>query len=67
MDNTNKLTENTDLADKDLETIIRTAAADSGKKGLFNNSAQVWNHSFFWQCMKPGGGGKPDGNLFPQF
>lgn len=63
VDNTNKLIEQTELASKDLETIIRIAAADPGKKGLFNNSAQVWNHSFFWQCMKPGGGGKPAGRI----
>jgi Fe-Mn family superoxide dismutase len=31
--------------------------------GLFNNAAQVWNHTFFWHCMKPGGGGKPGGGL----
>ncbi len=63
VDNTNKLIEKTELAGKDLETIIRTAAVDPGKKGLFNNAAQVWNHSFFWQCMKPGGGGKPSGRI----
>ena len=63
VDNTNKLIEKTELAGKDLETIIRNAAADPGKKGLFNNSAQVWNHSFFWQCIKPGGGGKPTGRI----
>jgi Fe-Mn family superoxide dismutase len=63
VDNTNKLIEGTDLAGKDLETIVRAAAADPAKKGLFNNSAQVWNHSFFWQCLKPGGGGKPTGKV----
>jgi Fe-Mn family superoxide dismutase len=31
--------------------------------GLFNNAAQVWNHDFFWQSMKPGGGGEPTGKL----
>ena len=63
VDNTNKLIEGTDLADKALEAIIKAAAADPGKKGLFNNAAQVWNHSFFWQCLKPGGGGKPGGKI----
>jgi Fe-Mn family superoxide dismutase len=63
VDNTNKLIENTDLADKGLEAIIKAAAADPGKKGLFNNSAQVWNHSFFWRCLKPGGGGTPTGRI----
>ena len=63
VDNTNKLIDGTDLAGKDLETIIKTAAADPAKKGLFNNAAQVWNHSFFWKCLKPGGGGKPSGKI----
>ncbi|MHB8708468.1 MAG: superoxide dismutase [Desulfuromonadales bacterium] len=63
VDNTNKLIEGTDLAGKDLEAIIKVAAADPAKKGLFNNAAQVWNHSFFWQCLKPGGGGKPTGRI----
>jgi Fe-Mn family superoxide dismutase len=63
VDNTNKMIENTDLEGKDLDTIIKAAAADPAQKGLFNNAAQVWNHSFFWQCMKPGGGGKPDGKI----
>jgi Fe-Mn family superoxide dismutase len=63
VDNTNKLIEGTDLADQALEAIIKAAAADPSKKGLFNNAAQVWNHSFFWQCLKPGGGGKPSGKI----
>jgi Fe-Mn family superoxide dismutase len=63
VDNTNKMIENTDLEGKDLDTIIKASAADPAQKGLFNNAAQVWNHSFFWQCMKPGGGGKPDGKI----
>lgn len=63
VDNTNKLIEKTDLDGKDLETIIRIAAKDSKKNGLFNNAAQIWNHSFFWQCLKPGGGGKPSGQV----
>lgn len=63
VDNTNKLIAGTDLADKDLEAIIKAAANDPAKKGLFNNAAQVWNHSFFWKCLKPGGGGKPSGKI----
>lgn len=63
VDNTNKLIDGTDLAGKDLETIIAATAADPSKKGLFNNAAQVWNHSFFWQCLKPGGGGRPTGKI----
>ena len=56
--NLNKLTEGTDNADKPLEEVIRFADG-----GLFNNAAQVWNLSFYWQCMKPGGGGEPTGAL----
>jgi len=63
VDNTNKLIEGTALAGKDLESIIQAAAGDQAKKGLFNNAAQVWNHSFFWKCLKPGGGGKPTGKV----
>src|SRR5512137_58128 len=59
VDNTNKLIAGTDLADESLETIIKKAAADVSKAGIFNNAAQVWNHSFYWQCMKPNGGGRP--------
>src|SRR5512139_710859 len=63
VDNTNKLIDGTDLASQPLETIIKTASADAAKKGLFNNAAQVWNHSFFWKCLKPGGGGRPTGRI----
>jgi Fe-Mn family superoxide dismutase len=55
----NQLIEGTEHADKSLEEIIK--AADAGP--LFNNSAQVWNHSFFWNCMSPTGGGAPTGEL----
>jgi len=63
VDKTNAAIEGTDLAGKDLEAIVKAAAADPGKKGLFNNAAQAWNHAFFWQCMKAGGGGKPSGKI----
>jgi len=39
------------------------AAKASGNQGLFNNAAQVWNHTFYWECMKPNGGGLPAGKL----
>jgi Fe-Mn family superoxide dismutase len=61
VDKTNGLIEGTDLADASLEEVIRQAAGDASKAGLFNNAAQVWNHSFYWQCMKPDGGGAPSG------
>ncbi|NLV23671.1 MAG: superoxide dismutase [Deltaproteobacteria bacterium] len=59
--NTNNLIKGTELEDLDLETIIRKSAIDPAKAGLFNNAAQVWNHAFYWRCMKPGGGGAPTG------
>src|SRR3954465_13210411 len=45
-----------------LSQAIRTAR-ERGDKGLFNNSAQIWNHNFFWQCPPPAGGRKPSGRL----
>ncbi|MBP0001400.1 MAG: superoxide dismutase [Cyanobacteria bacterium SID2] len=59
----NAAIEGTDLADKSLEEIIKATAGDPAKVGIFNNAAQTWNHSFYWQCMKPGGGGQPTGAL----
>ena len=50
--NLNKLIADTDLAGKSLEEIIKISAAES-KAGIFNNSAQVWNHTFYWNSMKP--------------
>jgi Fe-Mn family superoxide dismutase len=63
VDNTNKLVAGTDLANESLETIMKKTVGDAAKSGLFNNAAQVWNHSFYWQCMKPNGGGKPAGKV----
>jgi Fe-Mn family superoxide dismutase len=63
VDNLNKLIEGTELAGKSLEEIIKIAAKDSSKTGIFNNAAQVWNHSFYWQCLKKGGGGAPGGSI----
>ena len=61
--NLNGLVEGTDLAGKSLEEVIKISAADKSKAGVFNNSAQVWNHTFYWNSLKPGGGGKPGGDL----
>jgi Fe-Mn family superoxide dismutase len=63
VDNLNKLLAGTEWEGKSLEEIIRLAAADPAKVGVFNNAAQVWNHTFFWHCMKPQGGGRPTGKL----
>ena len=61
--NLNKAIEGTELDGKSLDEVIAAVATDSSKAGVFNNAAQVWNHSFYWQCMKPGGGGQPSGTL----
>ncbi|MEN2987474.1 superoxide dismutase [Tistrella sp. BH-R2-4] len=61
--NLNKLVEGTDLADASLEDIIVKTRGDASKAGVFNNAAQVWNHTFFWNSMKPNGGGAPTGEL----
>lgn len=66
VNNLNKLLETSDLAGKSLEEIILAAAGNKDLVGIFNNAAQVWNHSFFWHCMKQNGGGKPTGNLLVQ-
>jgi len=56
--NLNKLIEGTDLAGSELEEIVKKSDG-----GVFNNAAQVFNHSFYWNCMKPGGGGAPTGPI----
>jgi Fe-Mn family superoxide dismutase len=54
----NGLVEGTDMADKSLEELIRTTEG-----GVFNNAAQVWNHTFYWHCLSPNGGGEATGAL----
>jgi Fe-Mn family superoxide dismutase len=61
--NANKLLEGTALAGEELESIVKKTAGDNSKVAIFNNAAQVWNHSFYWQCMKPNGGGSPTGEV----
>jgi superoxide dismutase, Fe-Mn family len=57
----NELVAGTPLADMPLEKVILESAGKQPK--VFNNAAQTWNHTFFWNCLKPGGGGKPTGAL----
>ncbi len=54
--NLNRMISGTDLAETDLETIIGSTEGPT-----FNNAAQIWNHTFYWQSMSPGGGGEPSG------
>jgi Fe-Mn family superoxide dismutase len=56
--NLNNLIAGTEFENADLESIVRKAQG-----GLFNNAAQVWNHTFYWNCLKPNGGGEPTGKL----
>jgi Fe-Mn family superoxide dismutase len=56
--NLNKLIKGTEFENAALEDIIKKASG-----GIYNNAAQIWNHTFFWNCMKPNGGGAPTGAL----
>ena len=58
VDNLNKMIEGTEFADMPLVEIIRKSQG-----GMFNNAAQVWNHTFYWNCLSPNGGGEPTGKL----
>ncbi|MBE9166259.1 superoxide dismutase [Pleurocapsales cyanobacterium LEGE 06147] len=59
----NDAVKGTELDNKPIEEVIKAIAGDSSKSGLFNNAAQAWNHTFYWQCMKSNGGGTPTGEL----
>jgi Fe-Mn family superoxide dismutase len=58
VDNLNKMIAGTEFADADLETIVKKSQG-----GMFNNAAQVWNHTFYWNSLSPSGGGEPSGKL----
>ena len=58
----NELISGTELEDASVEEIAQ-AAHDKGDQGLFNQAAQVWNHTFYWNSMSPTGGGKPTGDI----
>ena len=58
VDNLNRLSAGTEWAARSLEEIVRGADG-----AVFNNAAQVWNHSFYWSCLSPSGGGSPHGEL----
>lgn len=61
--NLNNLVKDTPMASTSLEDIIKGVAGDAAKAGIFNNAAQTWNHTFFWNSMKPNGGGAPTGEI----
>ena len=59
VDNLNKLTIDTELAGLSLEEIISKTAGQANKAGIFNNAAQIWNHTFYWNSLSQKGGGNP--------
>jgi len=61
--NLNNLIQGSELAEESLEKIIVAVANNPEKVGIFNNAAQVWNHTFYWHSMKKGGGGAPSGAI----
>lgn len=63
VNNYNAAVKDTELDSLPLETVMTQVFGDPAKVGLFNNAAQAWNHTFYWYCMKPGGGGQPTGEL----
>ncbi len=58
VDKLNGLAEGTDLAGKSLEDVVKTSEG-----GVFNNAAQIWNHTFYWHCLSPNGGGAATGDV----
>lgn len=56
--NLNKLVADTEFATMSLEDVIKKSSG-----GIFNNAAQIWNHTFYWNCLSPNGGGEPTGKL----
>jgi superoxide dismutase, Fe-Mn family len=63
LDNLNKLVAGTKFADLSLEQIIARSAGQPESSAVFNNAAQAWNHAFYWQSMRPNGGGHPPAEL----
>lgn len=59
----NELLPGSGLEGKELDEIIKATAGDSSKATIFNQAAQVWNHTFYWNCLTANGGGEPTGDL----
>jgi superoxide dismutase, Fe-Mn family len=59
----NELTAGTEFANLPLEDVITKTAGQADKAGIFNNAAQVWNHTFYWNSLSPKGGGRPSGEM----
>ncbi|WP_143708521.1 superoxide dismutase [Methylococcus capsulatus] len=63
VDNLNKLVAGTEYADSTLEKIIHDTGGKADRTSIFNNAAQVWNHTFYWKSLRPNGGGEPPAAL----
>jgi superoxide dismutase, Fe-Mn family len=63
VDTLNKLVVGTEFADMPLEKIVKATAGQVAQAAIFNNAAQAWNHNFYWQSLKPKGGGEPPAQL----
>src|ERR1700729_586290 len=59
VDTLNKLVTGTQFSDMPLEQIIKATADQADRTAIFNNAAQVWNHTFYWHSLRPKGGGEP--------
>ena len=59
VDTLNRLIKGTEFSDISLEEIISSTAGRPEHSAIFNNAAQIWNHTFYWRSLRPGGGGKP--------
>ncbi len=66
VDNLNRLVAGSDLADLSLEKIVAATAGKADKTAIFNNAAQIWNHTFYWNSLLPNGGGEPPAALKKQ-
>ena len=63
VDNLNKFAAGTKYESMSLEEAVKAAAGQASEKKIFNNAAQVWNHTFYWNCLAPNAGGEPTGNI----
>lgn len=66
VDKLNELVAGTPLVEQSLEAVIKTTAGKADQAAIFNNAAQVWNHTFYWNSLRPKGGGRPSGALAAQ-
>jgi len=63
VDTLNQLIAGTEFAGQPLDTIVKATAGKPDHAAIFNNAAQAWNHAFYWRCLSPSGGGRPEGLL----